>query len=271
VLANRTSTFDALTPRVVLTYLPSRSFTAYASYSQGFRSGFNQSPSVIRTAPDLPPVDADKLHNYEIGAKGSALNGAFTFDTALYYIKWKDIQTNLTLRYLGVPIAATVNGPSASGVGFDLAMAAHPTTGMDIGGTFSYSGLKLDEQIISNLIVLFGKGDRLSYSPEFTVGAFAAYSFPLGGDLTGRFEASINHRSKVPARALVSGVSRLYLSDDAISARSAFSISSSKYWKATLFVDNLTNYKGMLQPPTDVSQMLRPRPRTIGLQIELHQ
>lgn len=270
VLANRTTTFDAITPRAVLTWLPNRNFTAYASYSQGFRSGFNQSPSVIRTAPDLPPVDADKLHNFELGTKGSVLGGTLTYDAALYYIKWNGIQSNLTLRYLGVPIAATVNGPSASGVGFDLSFVAHPTAGMDIGGTFSYSGLKLDEQVISNLIVLFDKGDRLSYSPEFTVGAFASYSFPLGGDLEGQFEGSINHRSKVPARALVSGVSQRYLSDDAISARAAFSISSEKNWKATLFVDNLTNYKGLLQPPTDISQMLRPRPRTIGLQLELH-
>ncbi len=271
ILANRTATFDALTPRVVLTYLPSRRFTAYASYSQGFRSGFNQSPSVIRTAPDLPPVEADKLHNYEIGAKGDVLNGTLTFDAALYYIKWNDIQSNLTLRYLGVPIAATVNGPSASGVGLDLAMTAHPVSGFEAGATFSYSGLRLDEQVISNLIVLFNKGDRLSYSPKFTVGAFAGYTFPIGGNgLEGRFEGSVNHRSEVPARALVGGVSRLYLSDDVVTARAAFSLKMPSNWTATLFADNLTNNKSLLQPPTDVSQTLRPRPRTVGLQVEFH-
>jgi outer membrane receptor protein involved in Fe transport len=271
VLANRTATFHALTPRVVLTYLPSRTFTAYASYSQGFRSGFNQSPSVIRTAPDLPPVEADKLHNFEVGTKGNVLGGTLTFDAALYYIKWKGIQSNLTLRYLGVPIAATVNGPSASGIGFDLAMTAHPTHGFEVGTTFSYSGLKLDEQVISNLIVLFDKGDRLSYSPKFTVGIFSDYNFPIGGSgLEGRIEGSFNYRSKVPARALVSGVSRLYLSDDSTIGRAAFSVKSPANWTATLFVDNVTNYKGLLQPPTDVSQMLRIRPRTVGLQVEFH-
>jgi len=40
------STFHALTPRVVLSWFPSHDYTMYASYSQGFRSGFPQSELV---------------------------------------------------------------------------------------------------------------------------------------------------------------------------------------------------------------------------------
>ncbi len=269
VLAHRTETFEAITPRAVLTWLPSKTFTAYASYSQGFRSGFNQSPSVIRAAPDLPSVKADKLHNYEVGTKGSVLDGKLSFDAALFYIKWNDIQQNLTLRYLGAPIAASVNGPSASGFGVDLSLTARPAPGFAIGGTYSWSGLKLDEQVVSNLIVLFNKGDRLSFSPEHTASGFADYSFPLGG-LEGKLEGSINYRSAIPARALVSGVSRLYVSDAPLTARAAFSLKSPANWTTTFFIDNITNDHSVLQPPSDISLFMRQRPRTVGLQFEFH-
>lgn len=270
-LAHRTSTFHALTPRAAITWLPSKRFTAYASYSQGFRSGFNQSPIVIRTAPGLPPVNADKLSNYEIGAKGNALGGALTFDAAVFYIDWRDIQQNLTLRFNGAPIAATVNGPSASGFGADLAVTVRPARGLELGGTYSWSGLRLDQDVISNLIVLFNKGDRLSFSPEHTASAFANLSFPVGaGGLQGQIEGALNYRSRVPARALVAGVSRLYLSDAPLTVRAAASIRSPQHWSLTAYIENLTNDHSILQPPSDASLFMRPRPRTIGLQFEYH-
>src|SRR5690606_27110056 len=207
-LARRTDTFDAVTPRAVITWLPSRKFTAYASYSQGFRSGFNQSPTIIRTAPGIPPVKADRLSNYEVGAKGSLLGGALTFDAALYYIDWKDIQQNLNVDINGVVFAASVNGPKASGLGADLALTAHPVEGLDIGGTFSWNGLDLSGPIItqtaSGPVTLYNKGARLAFSPEYTAGGFLDYRFPVGdAGLQGIVSGSLTYRSKIPARLLV--------------------------------------------------------------------
>jgi iron complex outermembrane receptor protein len=274
-LAHRTETFDAVTPRVVLTWLPTSKFTAYASYSQGFRSGFNQSPTVIRTAPSLPSVRADKLSNYEIGAKGSALDGLLSFDAALYYIKWKDIQQNVNLSFMGAPIAASVNGSSASGFGIDLSSVLRPARGLGIGGTFSWNGLELDEAIVTQTaggpVTLFQKGERLAFSPEYTASAFADYEFPVGGaGLEGQFSGSLNYRSKIPGRLLASGVSRLFISDAPLTARASFALKSPDNWTATLFVENITNWNGLLQPPSDVSLQFRTRPRTVGLQFEFH-
>jgi iron complex outermembrane receptor protein len=274
-LAHRIETFDAVTPRVVLTWLPTSKFTAYASYSQGFRSGFNQSPTVIRTAPSLPSVRADKLSNYEIGAKGSVLDGLLSFDAALYYIDWKDIQQNVNLSFMGAPIAASVNGSSASGFGVDLSGVLRPAKGLDIGGTFSWNGLELDAAIITQTaggpVTLFQKGERLAFSPEYTASAFADYEFPVGGaGLEGQFSGSLNYRSKIPGRLLASGVSRLFISDAPLTARASFALKSPDNWTATLFVENITNWNGLLQPPSDVSLQFRTRPRTVGLQFEFH-
>ncbi len=128
------STFHALTPRVVLSWFPSHDYTMYASYSQGFRSGFPQSELVQLVAPDFIPVKPDKLSNYEIGAKGNLFDNKVTFDLALYYMKWKDIQQTLGIPVPGSTayIVASVNGQSASGVGVDFAVTYRPIRGLQL-------------------------------------------------------------------------------------------------------------------------------------------
>src|SRR3546814_865196 len=63
------------TPRVVLTWHPSRDFTVYTSYSEGFRSGINQDPAITRAAPQFSPLKPDLLRNYELGVKGGTADG----------------------------------------------------------------------------------------------------------------------------------------------------------------------------------------------------
>src|SRR3546814_11448660 len=63
------------TPRVVLTWHPSRDFTVYTAYSEGFRSGINQDPAITRAAPQFSPLKPDLLRNYELGVKGGTADG----------------------------------------------------------------------------------------------------------------------------------------------------------------------------------------------------
>jgi outer membrane receptor protein involved in Fe transport len=271
-LGFRSDVFKAVTPRAVVTWLPNKNFTAYASYSQGFRSGFNQSPVVIRTAPDVLPVKADKLSNYEVGLKTNALGGKLSVDAAIFYIDWKDVVQQVNLPYQGVLIAASINGPSASGWGTDLAITARPFSGLSIGGTFSYSGLTLDSPVTTALtsstnLVVFNKGERLSYSPKYTASGFADYSFPLSSGLKAVLSGSLNYRSRITGRKITGGQVVVYKSDAPLIARASFSVSAANHWTGTLFIDNATNWDKLLQAPTDVSQAFRARPRTIGFQL----
>src|ERR1700722_15453442 len=63
-LINTDTPFHATTPRVVLSWFPDHDLTMYASYSQGFRSGYPQSILVQLAAPNFTPVQPDKLTNY---------------------------------------------------------------------------------------------------------------------------------------------------------------------------------------------------------------
>ena len=94
-MPDKSSTFDTVTPRAVLTWYPNDELTVYTSYSEGFRSGYDQTPRVEFLAPGFPPVEEDSLRNYEVGAKGNLLDGRLIFDAALYFIDWQDVQQTI--------------------------------------------------------------------------------------------------------------------------------------------------------------------------------
>lgn len=271
----------AVTPRVVATWLPNPHLTAYASYSQGFRSALNQTPLTLLAAP-LPPAKSDKLDNYEVGAKGSVGNGLLTYDVSAFYIKWNKVQQAGSLLYGNPPvyISATINGVSASGFGTDVSLALHPTDALQVGGTFSYNDLKDDRDVTQNGIVLYPGGARLPFSPKYTASAFAIYTVPVNGDVDAVFKVSGNYRSREELRALGGGTQLTYCSVTGAN-QNAFcrsgaplfvnpnvDISSHSGKTFSVYVQNLTNWNGLTDPSYSPTTPFRARPRTIGVQFE---
>jgi iron complex outermembrane recepter protein len=268
--------FQALTPRAVLTWHPREDFMVYGTYGQGFRSGAAQTPLALNVAPQFPSVKSDKLHNYEVGAKGDVLGGRLSLETAVYFIDWQDTQQVLQAPVPGVPgVMAVVlaNASSASGLGMDVALAFRPLQGLEIGASYSTNDLTFDEDVFSGVppSLLFSKGDRLDGSPEYTVSPFVAYSFPLGaGGYRGRFSADATYVS--PANQKKLGDPNGVDGDPVTLARAGFILEAPRHWNAGLTVDNLNNYQGSaaVLSNVDVFQWFsyRERPRTVNLQFE---
>jgi len=268
-------TFVHTSPRATLSWYPAETTTLYATYSQGFRSGFPQFGSTFHVDPNIPPARPDKLDNYEIGAKGDLLDRKISYDAAVYYLKWRDIIGEFEVPFFpGSPQGTTaqINGTSASGVGFDLAITARPLEGLDIGVTGNWNNLSYDTDVPALNQTLFMKGDRLNYSPEYTVGAFSHYHFPIGGTgYSGTFAASANYIAKQYIHNSFGSVFINYGTSQT-SVRTSFALASPHGWTATAFVDNLTNNHPDI--PNIFSTLTtydpRVRPRTIGLQIDYH-
>ncbi|MBS0393546.1 MAG: TonB-dependent receptor [Proteobacteria bacterium] len=273
-LIHVTNTFHATTPRVVLSWFPDRDYTMYASYSEGFRSGFAQSELVMLVAPDFGPVSPDKLHNYEIGGKGSAFNGKLVFDAAVYYMKWDDIQETLGIPVPGSTayIVTNVNGKSASGMGVDLAATAHLLEGLTFGINFSWNGLKEDAAVYSGGALLFPDGSRIDSSPAYTAGANLQYSFPFGGSgWTGQFQAIGRYTSSQTTTSASVGVNEppvVVKSDTITTARVAFSVTAPAHWRVMLFSDNVGNNRGVPLASQTPYSSISQRPRTTGLQLD---
>lgn len=272
-LVGRREKFHAVTPRIVATWLPSSRFTAYASYSQGFRSGFNQSPLALASTPGLPSVDADKLHNYEIGAKGGLLDGFATYDLSVYYIKWKGVQQTAAVLYNGAVIGASLNGSSASGAGVDFALTLHPAEGLQVGGAVSYNDLHQDDDVLGpGNVIFYPKGARLAYSAGLTANAFANYNFPLNDSLDASIKLSANYRSSQTIDDPDTAVGT-FTSGKPMLVDASFEVANHHDQSLSVYVQNLTNWNGVtvpspLQGKGDSSVYYRTRPRTIGIQFE---
>jgi len=269
-----TDSFNATTPRVVLSWFPTPTLTAYASYSQGFRSGFGQQPVILEAAPGFPPVKPDKLNNYEIGSKGTFWDGRLAFDTAVYYVKWNDVQQSLTVLYQGSTFGAFVNAASASGAGAEFAVTVRPADGLDISLNSSWNGLTFDSDVQSVDGLLFAKGQRLNRSPEYTAGASIRYTFALGlGGYSGDVAASGNYTSQMSAPPQI-GVANgmVFEGSDLVIARVSAGLTAPAHWAVNLFIDNINNYNRSPFPefPGIPEWDERVRPRTYGLQFEYH-
>lgn len=267
-LIRQSEHFNATTPRAVLQWYPNSDLMVYTSYSQGFRSGQPQTPAALQAAPGLAPLKPDKLSNYEIGAKGDLMDKRLSMDLAVYYMDWRDIQQQIVVLYgaAQIPVAALVNGQSASGMGVDFSVTVRPLHGLDLGITSSWNNLTLDAPVYSGGVLIFNQGDRLNYSPEYTGSAFANYSFQIGAGLTGLFAASGNYTSKMELHS----VGFASEGDALLIGRASFSLSWADHWQATAFVNNFNNERGHYPEVGAGLDVLTPRipPRTFGIQAE---
>ena len=264
-------TFDATTPRLVLQWFANDDVNFYASYAEGFRSGFPQNIAIRQLFPDFPAVEPDTLHNYEIGTKSDLADGRVSIDAAIYYMDWEDVQLNLTVPYINnATITTPVNGDSASGIGIDFGITARPAEAFEIGATVSWNNLELDSDAVFNNAVVIPAGERMNFSSEYTLGGFANYSMPLGSNgFQGVFEVSANYSSEQMNRLFPPPV---YISqgEEFFDLSASFTLLSDSKWSLMLFGDNLTDdygrFPGVGRNVTDWYPRLRPR--TFGLQFD---
>ncbi|WP_311270151.1 TonB-dependent receptor domain-containing protein [Sphingobium sp. WCS2017Hpa-17] len=271
LLPDRKQSFDAVTPRAVISFRPTSDLSLYTSYSQGFRSGFSQNGLVLRVTDAAQSVRPDRLHNYEVGAKGKLFDGLIEFDGSVYYIDWKD-----TVQVLNVIITTpagvfgvnqAINSASASGLGVDLAATVRPARGFSIGGTVSWNNLEFDRDVFSGTAVLFRKGTRLPESAKLTATGQMGYNFDLSDDYSAGLSAAVTHTSRIYN---TSGFTLLN-GDNITKLDLELKLRSRNGWSASIFADNVTDEGGRVrrvgpQPVNDYADRLRPR--TVGVQFE---
>jgi iron complex outermembrane recepter protein len=271
LVADQTAEFDNTTGRLVLTYKPDDDFMFYGSVASGFRSGAIQSPSVVRQAPSFPPIDPDSLITYEVGTKGTLLGGALSYDTAIYYTDWSDIQQTLILP---IGFQARVNAGDASGIGVDANVTWQVASAFSIWSSVGWNDLKFDQDIfqfvnaIRQNVLLFAKDERLNNSPEWAASAGASYRMDLPQPGLGFvFSTSYAYGSERALRFLTGTLLRETRSDEMQQLRVSLEFQTQR-WAIGLYGDNMLNDDGAVTPPDAAlaNTAVRQRPRTIGLQ-----
>jgi len=222
---------------------------------------------VAGTSPEFGPVASDKLINYEVGAKGSLLDNVVTFDAAVYFMDWKDIQQSVITDFSFV---AGVNAGSASGVGFDGTVSYQPVPVLTLQANVGWSGLELDSDVPFGTppVVLFQGGERVNLSPEWTGSVGGSYRVATSAaGLDAVISSSFSYRSSVTLRYLTAGTLTPSESEATRNLKASVGLESDR-WTLIFFGDNLLDDRDGIMPPdiTFAGTSIRQRPRTIGLQ-----
>ncbi|MEO9601243.1 TonB-dependent receptor [Parasphingorhabdus sp.] len=215
--------FKKFTPRASLSYKPTPDHNIYASFSQGFKGGGFDPRGVGVNAPTANasgiPSDAEvatflsfrpeKVDSYEVGYKGSLLDGGLNVALAAFYMDYTDVQIpgSVACTVAGLPSfcgvinnagKATLKGvefEALARLGEDIAASRDQLT---LSGSLGYIDAQYD-QYITNIVGVptdVAQFRQVQNTPEWTASGTLAYSTPIGaGDLY--FGTTLSYRSKV--------------------------------------------------------------------------
>ncbi|QHC36535.1 TonB-dependent receptor [Komagataeibacter xylinus] len=179
-----------LLPKGTLSWQALPNLMSYVSISQGSKSGgFDyraQTPGVPQQATS--PYNPEMVTTYEIGVKTSPLPRILTFNGALFYNNFDNIQMTTYNPTTGV--SERFNAGKGHSVGAEIEATAQVTRAWDIHYTASYLYSRLDEFYgrSSAATVLANNtsynttpraGNALPYSPRFQMSASSNYRLPL--------------------------------------------------------------------------------------------
>jgi outer membrane receptor protein involved in Fe transport len=250
---------DGVLGKLNASYRISADTLAYGTVSQGYRGGSSNAltPCPVPLPPDTfvcgQPDELfytpDKTTNYELGLKSQWFDRRLTFNSAVFYIDWKDVQLGSSTQVGAVGI--TVNGEGASSRGAEFNLDAKVTSKLRVEGSYAYTDAQLDERsprLIRTIappgfaaVYIDGQdGDRLPGSARHRGSVAASYVEPISS----RFELDFGWRTVFSGDVLSTAGAR----GDGVTLPS-YSISYARVgltdirneFSVTLYADNVFN------------------------------
>jgi len=249
---------NAFTYLVTPEYKFSPDTMAYIRVASGYRAG---GPNFNASSFGLPNTfKPDKTQNYDLGVKGTAFDGILTYDASLYYIDWKDIQ----IREIAGGFASVANAGGAKSEGAELSLTLNPFDGFTISGWGAYDNAVLTDGLPPLSTAQANAGERLPYSSRWSGNISANEEFPITDSVSGFVGASAdfvgdrfsdftptNVRSHLPAYV------KLDLNGGVEFDR----------WRVNLFVNNVTNVRGVIAQAYASPDFHIIQPRTVGIDV----
>jgi len=207
--------FEKFTPRATVSFQPTPDHNLYASYSKGFKGGGFDPRGVGVNAPNTDGQPGlsnaeiasflsfapETVDSYEVGYKGSLLDGRVFVALAGFYADYTDIQIpgSVACTVSGLPsfCGVTSNAGKATFKGLEFEGSARLGAGFSLSASAGYIDAKFDQYItnIGGVPTDVAQFRKVQNTPEFTGSLNANYLAPLGdGDLN--FNAGVSYRSK---------------------------------------------------------------------------
>ena len=180
-----TRSFNQFTPRISVSYDFGQT-TAYASFSQGFKSGgFDMRGDAIFTPDTVNGYDPETVDSYEIGFKGEGIGGMLNFSTALFWSEYSDQQVTTQVP-AATGIASFVDNVGQSTIyGFEFEGTAFLTDSLTANFALGWLQAEFDEFLRYNLTTMQFEdiSDLVVFqnSPEWTGYLGLTWTTPLAG------------------------------------------------------------------------------------------
>jgi len=260
---DQSRTFNGFSPKLSLQREFANGDLVYALISEGYRPGGFNSSGFFAIRAARAAFQADRLRNYELGAKLRRLDDRLTLRAAVYYDDWAGIQTD---RYRQSGLSYTANVGDARILGIEAELGYE----LPLGLTVQLNGLLSDSRIRNpNPDFQAPLTGDLPGVPKASGGVLAVYERPLPNDLTLRLvgEASYVGRADLSFDASLPRRMGHY-----VRARLSAELSRDA-WRLTAFVVNPMDDAGDTfaygNPFSfgEVRQVTPQRPRTVGLRL----
>jgi iron complex outermembrane recepter protein len=241
------ATFTSTDPRFYVQYRPTLDLNLYASASKGFRSGgFNE--------PSQPTYKPESLWSYDLGIKMRFPDRGLRLDVDLFYMNYSNY---VNLTYIP-PTYEYANIGKARIKGVDAGLMWRP------GALWQFSlnsELLNTDFLTASAISGYVAGDRLPFAPRYSFTASAMRYFQWE-DKPSDIELYYYEISRVQDRAFGSPLEQSDI-------QRLLNFRASIHWNDNLqfglVAQNLLNDRGNESPWGIVSESIRPRPRTFGV------
>jgi outer membrane receptor protein involved in Fe transport len=260
---------DAMTPKFTLSYNVEQNLTVYASAGKGYRLGGNN-PGVPAAycAKDLATYgltaapktyDPDNLWNYEIGAKGTFLDGRLSLNSSLYDIEWKHMQIDVPLNTCGFDFTGNIG--SARSYGLELEAAMQISEALSAGASGNYTHATFTESVAGLGVK---SGDQIPGAPRWSLNLWSEYRRAIATGMEGFLHVNWQATGESHGTFVVRNADYKRPSYNTFGARLGADFDN---WEVALYGQNLLDSYKIVQRPANnyVPGGFTLRPRTIGL------
>ena len=274
---NEKQSENGFNPKFLVQAAVNDDWNLYGSAAQGFRvGGVNGNLPSGLCGDELDELgidpsnattfDSDSLWSYELGFKSTLADNRVTFNGAVFYIDWTDVQQ---FNRLACGFQFTANAGSAESKGFELELAAAPVEGLTLSAALGYTDAEITN---AGGVAGVSKGDKIQGVPDWTGTASAQYMWPTFGDWEGMVRGDFNYYgdSFSANNESVGANARKRDSWSALNLRGGIVNAS---WDLVIFVDNVTDERASLADSRSIAaetparqRLVVTRPRTIGIE-----
>ncbi|MGV1683873.1 TonB-dependent receptor [Sphingopyxis sp. NJF-3] len=190
-------TVKRVTPLVTLAADLAPGLFAYASYSEGFRSG-GFPPRIIGQVSSIPTYGPEKAQSYEIGFKADLLSNKLRANVALFSTGYKDFQGPGTRTDLVPPFGTVINAGDARIKGIEMELVAAPSRYVRVDASLSHMDTRLTraDPTLNEEGIPVPVGKRLPFSPAWKASAGTSVTLPFadGSEIVLRGDVSLTDR-----------------------------------------------------------------------------